>query len=509
MTARSQEAFFGAAMEPKNLLLIMADEHSRRVLGCYGHPIVSTPNLDRLAARGVRFSDAYCNSPICVPSRASFATGRYVHQIRFWDNATPYDGTVTSWAHRLRRQSHQCVSIGKLHYRRTEDDNGFADQIMPLHVAEGIGDLLGLIRDELPVRSACLRLAQTAGPGNSDYQDYDSAVTTAAQKWLRSAAARPHKPWVLFVSFACPHYPLIARQEFYDLYSEQEMPLPALYAAAERPDHPYIRALRECMVFDQAFDERKIRRAIAAYLALVSFVDYNVGRILQTLDEVGLSHETRVIYTSDHGDNLGARGLWGKSTFYEESAGVPLIIAGPGISQNVVCREPMSLIDMFPTIVDCVGADRAAEDRDLPGCSLFEVMRGTESHRPVFCEYHAAGAITGAFMVRHEQFKFMHYVGMAPMLFDLERDPNEANDLATRVEYRQQLQRSLALLLNVVDPDRINQLARADQEARITCFGGRDVILARGGFGHSPVPGKKPAFAPPTPPTRGGTDRPG
>jgi choline-sulfatase len=482
-------------MEPANLLLIMADEHSRRVLGCYGHSLVKTPNLDRLAARGTRFPDAYCNSPICVPSRASFATGRYVHQIRRWDNATPYDGSVPSWAHRVRAQQHPCTAFGKLHYRRTEDDNGFDEEVMPLHIAEGVGDLLGLIRDNPPVRSACLRLAETAGPGNSDYQDYDAGVATAAGSWLRSTAPKLRKPWVLFVSFACPHYPLVARQEFYDLYSEQQISMPELYAAAERPDHPYIRALRECMVFDRAFDERRMRRAIAAYFALVTFVDQNIGQLLRALDMSGLADTTRVIYTSDHGDNLGARGLWGKSTFYEESAGVPLIMAGPDIPRNSVCREPVSLVDLFPTILDCVGAEVGPEDRDLPGRSLFDVMRGIATSRPVFCEYHAAGAITGAFMVRHQQFKLMHYVGMPPMLFDLERDPGETTDLASHPEYRQQLHESLALLRTIVDPEHVDRLARADQQARIAEAGGRDAIIERGGFGASPVPGKAPMFA--------------
>ena len=156
-------------MTPTNLVFIMSDEHNRRVLGCQGHPMIRTPNLDRLAAGGVRFTDAYCNSPICVPSRASFATGRYVHRIRFWDNAMPYDGIVPSWGHRLGEAGHEAVSIGKLHFRSAEDRNGFTEEIMPLHVVDGLGDLLGLIREDAPPRkAAALKLAEEAGPGDSD-----------------------------------------------------------------------------------------------------------------------------------------------------------------------------------------------------------------------------------------------------------------------------------------------------------------------------------------------------
>src|SRR5712691_6723094 len=232
--------FLGLAMKPSNVLFILSDEHSRRVLGCYGHPMIQTPNLDRLAARGVRFADAYTNSPICVPARASLATGRYPHQIRFWDNAIAYDGTVPSWHHRLRDAGHEVASIGKLHFRSADDDNGFTQEIMPLHINDGIGDPLGWLRDPLPVRRATLRLAKDAGRGNSSYQDYDQKITDAAVDWLKAHAADtnserpPDKPWALFVSLVCPHFPLIARPEFYDLYAEGEVPLPALYQAAER-----------------------------------------------------------------------------------------------------------------------------------------------------------------------------------------------------------------------------------------------------------------------------------
>jgi choline-sulfatase len=482
-------------MKPTNLLVVMSDEHSRRVLGCYGHSMIRTPHLDRLAERGVRFADAYCNVPICVPSRACFATGRYIHEIGFWDNAIPYDGSVPSWGHRLIANGHRSVSIGKLHYRSTEDDNGFDEEIMPLHVVDGVGDLLGLIRDDLPVRAAALKLAQEAGPGDSSYQRYDGDITAAAQSWLRREAPKHRdKPWVLFVSLVCPHFPLKSREEFYRLYPEDTVPWPALYAPSERPDHPYIAAMRECMVYDQAFDEVKVRRAIAAYFGMVTFLDDNVGKILSTLEQTGLAPDTRVIYTSDHGDNLGTRGLWGKSTMYEESAGVPLIIAGADIPAGVVCREPVTLVDCFPTILEAVGVPPHPDDRDLPGHSLFDLARGTAPRRTVLCEYHAAGGATGAFMTRHGSFKFVYYVGMPPMLFDLDRDPQERNDLAADPGYQGLIRDCLADLRRIVDPEAVDRRARADQEARIAQFGGRQAILARGSFGYSPIPGDNAVY---------------
>jgi choline-sulfatase len=486
-------------MKPANLLFILSDEHSRRVLGCYGHKMIRTPNLDRLAASGVRFSDAYCNSPICVPSRAALATGRYPHQIRFWDNAIPYDGSVPSWHHRLRAAGHEAVAIGKLHFRSADDDNGFTEEIIPLHVVDGIGDPMGWLRDPLPVRKAALRLGADAGRGDSSYQQYDDKITAAAVDWLKQrASSRDGKPWVLFVSLVCPHFPLIARPEWYDLYPEAEIPWPALYAPEERPLHPYVAAIRECQVYDKGFDEVKLRRAIAAYFGLVSKIDHHVGQLVDALAASGLADTTRVLYSSDHGDNLGTRGLWGKSTMYEESAGVPMILAGPEVPQGFVCREPVSLVDAFPTIIAGAGLMPHPDDRDLPGASLFDVVRGqvnsTGPRRAMMSEYHAAGAATGAFMIRKGPFKYVYYAGMPPQLFDLDADPRETRDLAAEPGYRGLLAQCEAELRRVVDPDAADALAKADQAARIAALGGREAILARGSFGYSPTPGTKPVY---------------
>ena len=486
----------GQTRKPRNMLFIMSDEHNKRVLGSAGHGMIRTPNLDRLAQSGVRFSDAYCNSPICVPSRASFQTGRYVHDIRFWDNAIAYDGSVPSWAHRLREAGHRAESIGKLHYRSADDDNGFTQEHIPLHVVDGVGDPIGMLRDPPPRRVAALRMAEDAGPGQSTYQGYDDRITEAAEAWLHARAAQPDgKPWALFVSLVCPHFPLISRPEWYGMYPEDEVPWPRLYDAADRPDHPFIEAMRRCQVYDEGFDHpSKVRRAVAAYFGMVSFVDHNVGRLMQVLADTGLQGETRVVYTSDHGDNLGTRGLWGKSNMYEESAGVPMILAGPDVPAGVVCSEPVSLVDAFPTIVECVGLAPNPGDRDLPGAPLLDVVAGRVKPRTVLCEYHAAGAATGAFMIRHGTFKYVHYVGMPPQLFDLAADPLETRDLGQDPGYRGLVADCEVALRRVVDPDRADAQARADQAKKIAALGGKEAIMARGSFGFSPVPGTQPVY---------------
>ncbi len=482
--------------KPRNLLFIMSDEHSKRVLGCNGNSLIRTPNLDRLAASGVHFTDAYCNSPICVPSRASFQTGRYVHDIRFWDNGNPYDGSVPSWAHRLKAAGHRVDSIGKLHFRSADEDNGFTKEHMPLHVVDGIGDPIGMLRDPPPPRKAALKLAADAGRGDSTYQGYDDRITAAAEGWLRERGAhKDDKPWTLFVSLVCPHFPLIARPEWYDMYPEDKVPWPDLYDQADRPGHPYVKAMRACQIYDQGFDEpSKVRKAIAAYYGLVSFVDNNVGRLMKALEDNGLSGDTRIIYTSDHGDNLGTRGLWGKSNMYEESAAVPMIMAGPDVPQGVVCREPVTLVDCFPTIIDCAGLAPHPDDADLPGASLLDIVSGKAPQRTVLSEYHAAGAATGAFMIRHGRFKYVYYVGMPPQLFDLEADPFETRDLGQDPGYRGFVADCEAALRKIVDPEAADAQARKDQAAKIAALGGREAILAKGSFGYSPVPGTKPVY---------------
>ena len=487
-------------MKPSNVLFILSDEHSRRVLGCYGHPMIQTPNLDRLAARGVRFSDAYTNSPICVPARASLATGRYVHDIRFWDNGIPYDGSVPSWHRRLKEAGHECVSIGKLHFRSIDDDNGFTQEVMPLHVVEGMGDPAGWLREPLVERRAALRLAAQAGRGDSDYQGYDGRITDAAVDWLKARVGKTagkagEKPWALFVSLVCPHFPLIARPEWYDRYPEDKVPVPALYDPKEWPDHPYVRAIRDCQVYQKGFAEHpgSLQRAIAAYFGLVTYVDHNVGRLMAALDAAGLTDSTRVIYSADHGDNLGTRGLWGKSTMYEEAAGIPMIIAGPGLPQGQVCREPVTLVDCFPTIVKWAGVAPDPADRDLPGLPLDEVASQAPK-RTVLSEYHAAGSATGAFMIRRGPFKYVYYAGMPAQLFDLDTDPQEVRDLAEEPGYAGLIADCHAELRRIVDPDAADALAKADQRARIAAFGGREAILELGSFSHSPVPGAKPVY---------------
>lgn len=485
-------------MKPQNLVIIMSDEHSRYASGCYGHKLITTPNIDRLANRGTTFTQAYTPCPVCVPARAAFAIGKYNHQIGFWDNADPYDGSIPSWHHRLRAAGHKVVSIGKLHFRSSNDDNGFTEEILPMHVIEGKGDLMGLVRENLPKRGMSWKMAKLAGPGESPYTLYDRQIAAEAQKWLHDASRDHHdKPWVLFVSFVSPHFPLTAPPEhYYRYYDDPRLPMPKLYKKSERPAHPFLREYAESFNYDDYFEtDEDVRRAIAGYYGLCSFVDEQIGKVLDAIDRYGLREATRVVYTSDHGDNLGARGLWGKSTMYEESAGVPLIVAGEGIPSGVQSSVPATLLDLYPFIIDAVGGDRSSMiDSDHPGVSIAEIANGAVPQRTILSEYHGMGSTTGAFMVRDDRYKYVHYVSYPPQLFDLKNDPEELHDLGTDPAYadvRKELEKRLRSML---DPEEVDRRAKKRQAELLALNGGREAVIARGDLGFTPPPGYRPDF---------------
>ena len=478
-------------MKPANLVVIMSDEHHPRLMGNAGHAMVQTPNLDRLAAKGTRFDAAYCNSPICVPSRASFATGRYVHELELWDNAIAYDGAVEGWGHALQRAGHAVDSIGKLHYRSAEDPTGFDRQYHPMHIYGGYGMVWGALRDgttDFTERSH--QMLGHIGPGRSKYNDYDDLIATEAERWLAAAAAAPgDKPWVLYLGFVAPHFPLTVPKDILDLYPAVRMPHPRLHPKDGHERHPWLERSHHIHPVDDGLDDAKRLEATACYYGLCTWVDRQVGRVVDALERNGLTEATRVIYTSDHGDNIGARGMWGKSTHYDDAVGVPMIMAGPGIAAGQVCRTAVSLVDLAPTIMDAVGEDPYGWAEGLPGRSLFEIAAApTDPERTVFSEYHAFGSPTAAFMLRDGRHKFNYYVGYEPELFDLQTDPGEERSLAADPAHATVRAAFEAKLQAMLNPEATEAKAKAAQAALIERWGGPEKAKDIGAPGATPAP---------------------
>lgn len=452
-----------------NILLIMSDQHNPTMAGYAGSAVASTPHLDRLAGRGRSFASAYCTSPICVPARASIATGRYVHEIDAWDNAAPYVGEQPSWGHHLGRAGYRVTTIGKLHYRDAADDTGFPDQRLAMHIA-GRGDLRGIAQrpqggvPTVPGFNAIL----DAGPGETDYTRYDRSVTDAAVRFLADHAG--HRPFALMVSFVAPHFPLVAPAEFFDLYGDPDLELPSDALGAW--DHPAVHVFRESFGIDRRFSESEQRRALWAYMGLCSFMDANVGAVLAALDSSGQTDDTLVIYTSDHGESAGAHGLWFKHLMNEESVRVPLLLAGPEIAHDVI-DTPVSHIDLVPTLLAAARIESPDSDV-LPGISLLDHGALEATDRAVFAEYHANGSVAASFMLRHGRYKYIEYIGERSQLFDLDADPAEMSDLSRHPDLIGVVADCAARLRQICDPVAVDELAKLDQARRVEEVGGVD-----------------------------------
>lgn len=478
--------------EPANLLVLLSDNHNRALMGAYGHQLAATPSLDRIAASGARFTSAYAASPLCCPSRAAIATGRFPHQTGYVDNAIVYDGRITSWMRRLRDQGHRVTSVGKLHFRSSDDDNGFTDELLPMHILGGKGGVHMLLRgyDDEHVNKGQFELyMERSGVGTAPYQGFDVEITKAACAWLDRHGAGAARPWVLFVSYPSPHPPFRVPERLWGLHPEAEVPLPGRWRPEERSEHPALRHLRRIMGTGRITDEALMRKIATGYLGLVAHLDEQIGKVLARLDDLGLTGRTRVLYTSDHGDLAGEHGLLGKCCMYEGSIGVPLLMSGPGIEAGRVVRQGASHVDLFPTIVEAVGAELTAEDRDLPGVSLFPALAGREVERPVFAEYHATGSKSGVFMLREGDRKLVYYVGMPPQLFDLAADPGEATDLVADGSGLEITRAMEERLRAICDPEAVDAEVKAAQRAWTERWGGRDAVAAEGSLVFTPPPG--------------------
>jgi choline-sulfatase len=490
----SMKARLGAVQmtTPKRLIVFVSDNHARDAVGCYGHPIVKTPAIDSIARRGTRFSAACSASPLCVPARAAMATGRFPNQTGYWDNAIAYDSRITSWMRRLRDQGHHVTSIGKLHYRSSDEDHGMTEEILPMHL-HGKGAVTGLLRGfdaEKPKKPGVITdlYEGLAGEGETHYQEYDRQITERAIAWLRDHREQSDRPDVLIVSYISPHPPFRVPKHLLDLYPEAEMPLPLGFDPA--PEHPAVAHVRWLDGMPEHHDHALLRRVASGYFGLVTHTDEQVGLVLQEMDSLGVLEESCIAYTSDHGDMLGSQGIYGKRVLYEGSLGVPLIMAGPGIRSGHVSHQLASHVDLYPTFLEAVGGRIEEEDRDLPGVSLWPALSGRDDlDRPLFAELHSQGTKAGAFVIRQRDEKLIYHVGMPPQIFDLAADPHELCDLAETNQGAAIFSRLMPLLREMCEPEVVNDRAKADQRATAESYGGPEAVGRAEYIVFTPPPG--------------------
>jgi len=294
------------------------------------------------------------------------------------------------------------------------------------------------------------------------------------------------------VSFVCPHPPYIGPQKWFDYYADKSIPAPPQMNEAEWNRHSALEWYRHLHDQETPFSEEEIIQLNRAYAASVSNLDENIGKVLKVIQDLNLEVSTNIIYSTDHGESRGSRGLFGKFTMYEESANVPLIAAGPDFPIGQESNIPVSLVDLFPTFTKNFGIDTGDDDR--PGTALQDLISNPPEERYVFSEYHALHFKDGVFMVCDGRYKYIHYHHELPELYDLESDPEENTNLHRRSDYAEVEQRMRDALLRIVDPEETDQKAKTAQAALIEARGGYEAVLKRGHFHNSPTPGEKAKF---------------
>ena len=428
-------------MPKPNILLIMTDQHSKHFLGCYGNEIVRTPNLDRLAAEGMRFTSAYCPAPLCVPSRMAFMTGRTPSRNRVWNNQGILSSAIPTWAHVLTAKGYETSLIGRMHFRGLDTRHGFENRPIGEYSASHPGvPLLCTEKVKKPRYhyhggSGQDRGCVThAGRGRTTYQYSDEQRTKKAIDYLREHAKAQARPFAAVLGFTLPHCPFIAPKELYDYYIKR-VDVPKV----EKDQPATIRRFRKLRDILRPLPEKHVRVARAAYYGLCEHFDSLIGQVLGTLDETGLARNTLVIYTTDHGEMAGDHGCWWKSNYYEGSAGVPLVARLPGtIAPGAVSNAVCNLMDLGPTLAQIAGTRLPDGD----GRSLWPTLQGRHPKKwkdetlSELCDQR--GGVLASRMVRSGKWKLWTYEDpekLPPALFNLDDDPGELHDLGQDPAY--------------------------------------------------------------------------
>ena len=419
---------------PPNILVIMADQLSPQFCGSYGHPLVKTPHMDELAASGMRFDSAYCNSPLCAPSRFSFMSGQLVSRIAGYDNGSEFKASIPTFAHGLRQIGYRTCLSGKMHFVGPDQLHGFEERLTTdIYPADHAWTPDWDAPDErIDKWYHNMDAVREAGVAMTTFQiEYDEETAFFARRRLMEYAINNTQPFAMVASFIHPHDPYVARPEWWDLYDHDSIDLPTIPVS----DDPHTQRLRSGIKADtDSVSDQQIRNARHAYYANVSYFDSKVGELVKTLKEASLYDNTIIVVTADHGDMLGERGLWYKMNFFEHSARVPLIISGPNI-QAGVCNEPVSLVDLFPTFINQPEhsvASNAAGKYTLDGQSLWPVLNANTPQPfsgEVFAEYCAECASHPLLMIRRAQYKYIHCDVDPPQLYDIHADPQEQTNL--------------------------------------------------------------------------------
>lgn len=443
-----------------NILILMVDQLNGTLFPDGPAEWLHAPNLKALAARSARFSTCYTASPLCAPGRASFMSGQLPSQTRVYDNAAEFASDIPTYAHHLRRAGYQTALSGKMHFVGPDQLHGFEERLTTDIYPADFGWTPDYRKPGERIDWWYHNLGSVTGAGvaeiTNQYEYDDDVAHQAGQKLYDLSRGQDARPWCLTVSFTHPHDPYVARRRYWDLYQDcPHLSAPAAIPYEDMDPHSQ-RLMDACDWRGMKVTPAHVERARRGYFANISYIDDKIGELLAIL--AATRQEAVVIFTSDHGDMLGERGLWFKMNFFEGSARVPLMIAAPGLAPGRI-DSPVSTLDVTPTLADLAGISLAEIAPWTAGESLVPVASGGP-RGPVPMEYAAEGSIAPLVCLRDGRWKYVRCAADPELLYDLETDPGERTNRAPDPAAAPVLARLRALA-----DDRWN-LSRFDAEIR-------------------------------------------
>ncbi len=410
--------------ETPNIIFIHAESMDGRVMGCMGHPAMqgATPNLDSLAQRGTLFREAYSNNPVCCPSRASMWSGKYPNYYDCWNNHEGLKEDVPVFQDVFDRAGYRTSAFGGLDYRWGKHS-----------IRDRVGSWTRTAKIHRPINKMLMPVIVDDQPHPGDWEKSYQAVSEMRE------AARDKRPFMLYMTTGLVHPMFVTNNHYLNKIDEGKIRIPPGLKDVSEEKHPVDRYTRTTKNHERAMPTELVRQIRHIYFAMVAELDCVVGRVLDAVEKLGLSDSTYIIFSSDHGEMAGEHNQILKRTMYEPSIHVPMIISGPDVRQNAVVDTPVSLIDIYPTLMDMARleysdyADESVYPESLDGESLMpQLTDGRERERDwAFAEWHGDRCCTGSYMLRRDRWKLIHHIGYEPQLFDLAKDQWEMNNLAS------------------------------------------------------------------------------
>ncbi len=462
-------------MRSPNILFVMADQLAASALAAYGHKLVKTPHLDRIAARGTVFENAYSPNPICASSRFAMMTGQWSSRIGAFDNAAELPASVPTFAHYLRSLGYRTCLSGKMHFVGPDQLHGFEERVTTDIYPSDFGWTADWERQVEPYAPSQMSMRGIVESGlcvRSLQMDYDDDVAHQSVQWLYDNARRPEgNPFLLVASFTHPHNPFTISREYWDLYDHSKVEMPTVpfipYEQRDPWSQRYYKLIRQD---EHRVTDEMILSARHAYYGMVSYVDRKVGLLLDALEKTNALDNTVIVFTADHGEMLGERGMWFKFNPYEQSVKVPLIIQAPGANVGQRVSANCSLVDLLPTLVDLAtdGEPPALADH-CDGHSLGALLHGSDPSRTdeALIEFTGEGVHAPALILKKGHYKYVHCEGDPGMLFDLQNDPAELRNLCTDPAFEDMAQGIALEIQRRFEPDRIKREVLASQRRRL------------------------------------------